>query len=90
MSAPYTMITRSHPLIVPQCSACIRRLAQTGIEAWRPPFAQQIRGKKKLAKKNQPDTVPARLLKDVRLWGRKGWYQRSLGPPCICSEMLTL
>ncbi|KAK5107104.1 hypothetical protein LTR62_001852 [Meristemomyces frigidus] len=57
---------------IPHCSACVRSYLTAGFgDLTAPPvLRQQVRGKKKLA--NASSTVPVRLLKDVRTFGRKG------------------
>lgn len=57
------------PRSIPLCSACVR-----SYDASIPPTAlrQQIRGKKKMA--NEGSTVPVRLLKNVKTFGKKGRY----------------
>lgn len=56
------------PTLLPQCTSCLRRISNLGLQEWR--SGQQIRGKKKLA--NTPKTVTVRLMKDVPTFGRKG------------------
>ncbi|EOD46283.1 Ribosomal protein l9 RNAse h1 [Neofusicoccum parvum] len=63
MSAPL------RPSLLPRCSSCARRVAASALRPWSP-LQQQIRGKKKLSK--LPHTIPVRLLKDVKAFGRKG------------------
>ncbi|EKG20247.1 Ribosomal protein L9/RNase H1 [Macrophomina phaseolina MS6] len=63
MSAPL------RPSLLPRCTSCARRLADSGSRAWSP-FQQQLRGKKQASK--LPQTIPVRLLKDVKGFGRKG------------------
>ena len=63
MSAPL------RPSLLPQGISCARRFSNAGLRAWSP-FQQQVRGKKKASK--LPLTLPVRLLKDVKTYGRKG------------------
>ena len=57
--------------LVPQCSACIRSFTHTSLfDTPGRALGQQVRGKKKLA--NTSTTVPVRLLKNVKTFGRKG------------------
>ncbi|THW51962.1 hypothetical protein D6D21_01226 [Aureobasidium pullulans] len=58
------------PTVLPQCTSCLRRISNIGLQEWR--SGQQVRGKKKLA--NTPTTVTVRLTKDVPTFGRKGTY----------------
>lgn len=61
------------PRSIPQCSACIRSYTFGALgepAATHSALNQQVRGKKKLA--NGSNTVPVRLLKDVKTFGRKG------------------
>jgi len=58
------------PTLLPQCTSCLRRISNIGLQEWR--NGQQVRGKKKLA--NTPTTVTVRLTKDVPTFGRKGTY----------------
>jgi len=66
------------PRAIPQCSACIRNytfgsVSEPAING--SALRQQVRGKKKLV--NTSSTVPVRLLKDVKTFGRRGMYLRS-------------
>lgn len=65
-----TMSAPLRPTLLPQCTACTRRLTRFGLQEWRPSQQQQVRGKKKLA--NAPLNVTVRLLKDTPSFGRKG------------------
>ena len=62
------------PRAIPQCSACIRSYA-FGSAAEQPAMGvlglgQQVRGKKKMI--NTSGTVPVRLLKNVKTFGKRG------------------
>lgn len=63
MSAPL------RPSLLPRCTSCVRRVTDSAFRAWSP-FQQQLRGKKQASK--LPQTIPVRLLKDVKGFGRKG------------------
>ncbi|KAL9120045.1 MAG: hypothetical protein Q9187_003400 [Circinaria calcarea] len=54
----------------PRCFSCLHRILVT--ESFEPisPFRVQLRGKKKRAR--QPATIKAKLIRDIRGWGRKG------------------
>lgn len=65
-----TMSAPLRPSLLPQCTSCARRFTNSGLGAW-PRFQQQVRGAKKKAS-NLPQTLPVRLLKDVKAYGRKG------------------
>lgn len=67
----HTMSLPLRPSLLPQCTSCLRRLANAGLQEWRP-AQQQVRGKKKLANKNMPSTISVRLLKPVKTFGRRG------------------
>ncbi|KAK5132677.1 hypothetical protein LTR08_008721 [Meristemomyces frigidus] len=80
------------PLAAPHCAACIRTLTHT---------AQQVRGKKTLA--NAASTVPVRLLKNVKTFGRRGavvpismgqmrndWFPRNIAGYITAAELKTL
>lgn len=67
--APAAMSAPLRPSLLPRCSSCARRVAASALRPWSP-LQQQIRGKKKLSK--LPHTIPVRLLKDVKAFGRKG------------------
>lgn len=70
---PETMALPLRPRSIPQCSACIRSYTFGALgepAATHSALNQQVRGKKKLA--NGSNTVPVRLLKDVKTFGRKG------------------
>jgi hypothetical protein len=61
------------PRAIPQCSACIRSYAFGGINEpaiGAPGLGQQVRGKKKIVV--AASTVPVRLLKNIKAFGRKG------------------
>ncbi|KAK7710431.1 hypothetical protein SLS57_008395 [Botryosphaeria dothidea] len=62
MSAPL------RPSLLPRCTSCARRVTDSAFRAWSP-FQQQLRGKKQASK--LPQTIPVRLLKDVKGFGRK-------------------
>ncbi|KAK4570382.1 hypothetical protein LTR86_002462 [Recurvomyces mirabilis] len=68
------MASPLRPRNITQCSACIRSYLTAGFgDLANPPttaLRQQVRGKKKLA--NTSSTVPVRLLKDMRTFGRRG------------------
>ena len=64
------------PRTIPQCSACLRTYAFGSTwtaEAATAGFGQQVRGKKKIV--NTTSTVPVRLLKNVKTFGKKGKHQ---------------
>ncbi|KAJ9668031.1 hypothetical protein H2201_001837 [Coniosporium apollinis] len=63
------MASPLRPSLLPQCSSCARRVANLGLERWRPTY-QQTRSKKTSSK--QPDHIAVRLLKDVKSFGRAG------------------
>jgi hypothetical protein len=65
-----TMSLAMRPTTLPQCTSCLRRISNLGLQEWR--SGQQVRGKKKMAR--APTTVTVRLTKDVPTFGRKGSY----------------
>ncbi|KAK5125800.1 hypothetical protein LTR85_012076 [Meristemomyces frigidus] len=92
------------PRAIPQCSACVRSYA---FGAFTEPatsggaLRQQVRGKKKLV--NTATTVPVRLLKNVKTFGRKGaivpismgqmrndWFPRRVAEYVTMPELKTL
>ncbi|KAK4542210.1 hypothetical protein LTR36_007058 [Oleoguttula mirabilis] len=91
------------PRAIPQCSACIRSYTFGGIPETISGGAlrQQVRGKKKLV--NTSTTVPVRLLKNVKTFGRKGaivpismgqmrndWFPRRVAEYVTMPELKTL
>ncbi|GAB7363580.1 hypothetical protein MBLNU230_g4151t1 [Neophaeotheca triangularis] len=67
------MSSSLRPRVLPQCSSCLRSYALGGqaegsMRAGA--VTQQVRGKKKVA--HAPSTVPVRLLRDVKAFGKKG------------------
>ncbi|EMC92927.1 hypothetical protein BAUCODRAFT_77191 [Baudoinia panamericana UAMH 10762] len=92
------------PRASPQCSACLRSYVWSVFgEPAVPPTAlrQQVRGKKKMA--NLSSTVPVRLLRDVKRFGRKGaivpisngrmrneWFPRHIAEYITMPELKTL
>jgi hypothetical protein len=69
-----TMALPLRPRAIPQCTACIRSYASATLGDAASPvpsaFRQQVRGKKKLV--NTSSTIPVRLLRDVKMWGKEG------------------
>ncbi|KAI7528280.1 hypothetical protein KC331_g15821 [Hortaea werneckii] len=92
------------PRSIPQCSACIRSYTFGALgepAATHSALNQQVRGKKKLA--NGSNTVPVRLLKDVKTFGCKGaivpisigqmrnnWFPRRVAEYIAVPELKTL
>ncbi|KAF2200702.1 hypothetical protein GQ43DRAFT_395835 [Delitschia confertaspora ATCC 74209] len=59
--------------LLPQCTSCLRRYTQIGLEAWRPLEQQRVRNISKAARKAE-DSIVVKLIQDVRKFGRKGSY----------------